>query len=252
MPSPATPRFPAGSLEWLCGERLGPDARILTVAAPVSLCRTLAAHGARVMAVHPDLGVAAVSNRIPGVTGVCAMADSLPLDGARFDAALVHQHFHRLAPGLVLPELARILRPDGCLGISWLVRDDSIPWVRRLATLLRTVDPSAMTGDYGTEAITAVEESAYFPSLESRSHRLWVPVTKAALVEMAMSRPAVQALDEAARAGLQAQVERLHDDSCGPGGLRLPYELACWRAWVDHDELTQPIEVDRHGLVIRI
>ncbi|PNA84629.1 methyltransferase, partial [Pseudomonas sp. FW300-E2] len=82
---------------------------------------------------------------------VCGSPESLPLNSSSFDAVLVHQGFHELAPRLALPEIARLLRPGSALGVSWLVRDDTVPWVKRLAALLRTVDENAMSGDYGTE-----------------------------------------------------------------------------------------------------
>lgn len=252
MSAASSSPFPPGSLDWLTGHRQEPGSRVLALAPSPGLCRALAGMGMTVVAVHRDHDVAVRCHRIPGVTGVCALAESLPLEACSFDAVVCHQAFHTLAPGLVLPQIARVLGPDGCLGVSWMVRDDTVPWVRRLAELLRTVDSTAMRGDYGSQAAEALLTSPHFPEVDHADHRIWVPVTRPQLVSMALDRPAVAALDEASRQGLVARVERLHDDACGPGGLRLPYQLRTWRGWVDHSELTSPLEVDRGGLVIQI
>lgn len=252
MPTSSGPEFPQRALDWLSGGRTGEGERVLTLGCAPSFCRMLSRRGVDLFAVHREPDVAAVCHRMPSTTGICALAESLPLDPCTFDAVLLHQSFHRMAPGLVLSEIARVLRPGRCVGVSWMTRDDSVPWVRRLTSLLRTVDPSAMQGDYGTSAVEALLGSKYFPTSERTRHRIWVPASRQGLVAMAASLPAVGRLDQQDRAELLGRVERLHDDSAGPGGLLLPYQLECWRAWVSHDELTASIEVDDAGLTIRL
>lgn len=252
MPASSGPEFPQRALDWLAGGRAGAGDRVLTLGCPPWFCRILARRGVDLFAVHRDPEVAARCHRMASTTGICALAESLPLDPCTFDAVLVHQSFHQMAPGLVLSEIARVLRPSHCVGVSWMTRDDSVPWVRRLTELLRTVDPSAMRGDYGTSSVDALLTSKYFPTTERSRHRIWVPVSRRGLVEMAVALPAVRHADEQQRAELVARVEQLHDDSAGPGGLLLPYQLECWRAWVSHDELTASIEVDDAGLRIRL
>ena len=68
----------------------------------------------------------------------------------------------------------------------------------------------------------------------------------------AAARPAVRALDSDARSNVLTKVAALADDSAGTSGLRLPYQLECWRAWVDHDELTTPIRPHDDGLTITL
>ena len=248
----STPHLPSGIFEWLTAGRVDPGSRIIVLCPTVSHCRVVASHGADVLAVHRDLDTAARLNRIPGVMAVCGSPESLPFNPSSFDAVLVHQGSHELAPGLVLPEIARVLRPGSVLGVSWLVRDDTVPWVKRLATLLRTVDRNAMRGDYGTKSVHELISSKYFPEDEHITKRLWVPVDRDSLIAMAAARPAVRTLDSDARSDLLAKVAALADDSAGTSGLRLPYQLECWRAWVDHDELTTPIRPHDDGLTITV
>ena len=253
MPSATSMRFPSGSLQWLCGDQLRTNRRLLAIETGTGLCRTLAQYDADIVAVSSDPATATVTHRVNGVNAVCATADSLPFSSESFDSVIIHQRFHELAPGLVLPQIARVLRPGGSLGLSWLVRDDTVPWVRRLAALLRTVDPTAMTGEYGTESISTLTQSPYFPDVETRNHRIWIPVTKGQLISMSLSRHAVARLDDQSKNGLTHRIEDLYDDSSGPvGELRLPYELQCWRGWVDHSELNTPASTDPPGFVIKI
>lgn len=79
-----------------------------------------------------------------------------------------------------------------------------------------------------------------------------MPVNRDSLVAMAAARPAVRALDSDARSNVLTKVAALADDSAGTSGLRLPYQLECWRAWVDHDELTTPIRPHDDGLTITL
>lgn len=253
MPSATSMRFPSGSLQWLCGDQLRTNRRLLAIETGTGLCRTLAQYDADIVAVSSDPATATVTHRVDGVNAVCATADSLPFSSESFDSVIIHQRFHELAPGLVLPQIARVLRPGGSLGLSWLVRDDTVPWVRRLAALLRTVDPTAMTGEYGTESISTLTQSPYFPDVETRTHRIWIPVTKGQLISMSLSRHAVARLDDQSKNDLTHRIEDLYDDSSGPvGELRLPYELQCWRGWVDHSKLSAPARTESPGFVIKI
>ena len=169
----SAPHLPSGSFEWLTAGRVDPGSRVVVLCPTVAHCRAVASHGADVLAVHRDPDTAEKLNRIPGVMAVCGSPESLPLNSSSFDAVLVHQGFHELAPGLALPEIARVLRPGSVLGVSWLVRDDTVPWVKRLAALLRTVDENAMSGDYGTESVHELISSKYFPEDEHTTKRLW-------------------------------------------------------------------------------
>ncbi|CAI9404744.1 hypothetical protein AESSP_01274 [Aestuariimicrobium sp. T2.26MG-19.2B] len=247
MPRPFT--LPTQALEWLVP---APNMKVLTLAGP-SLPVALARQGHQVIAIDKD--VAVVSRlREAGIVAVVAQAESLPFDPCQFDAVLAHQTFHRFAPGLVLSEMARVLRPGGAACVSLLARDDSVPWVRRLIARLRELDPHAMSGDYGLDAVGHLLDSKYFPEHDATSYRHWVPTSRPDMLAMVERLPAARGLDEADRAALVADVAALYDNAAPSGrdALRLPYQLRCWRAWVDHVELTAPIDIDDDGLSIAL
>ena len=198
-------------------------------------------------------GVSAMLRRAPSAIPLVAAAEALPLAPCTFERVLLAQSFHQLAPGLALSEFARVLRPGGRLGISYTVRDDSVPWVKRLVALVRQVDAQAMSGDYGTDSLQALDDSAYFPTVETRAFRRWVPIDRARLLSMVERTPVAQQLDDATRDALLADVAALYENAARPPEpLLLPYRVLCWRAQVDHTELTAPLDLPDDGLQIQL
>lgn len=241
--------LPPAAIDWLIGEA---PRRVLTLSG-ASLPRTLLHAGHDLFAIDKQTRVVAALAQVPGITTVAAQAESLPFDPCSFDVVAAHQVFHRYAPGLVLSEMARVLRPGGHAAVSYLVRDDSVPWVRRLVQLVQQLDPSAMAGSFGADSVGELLDSKYFPTSTHRSFRHWVPASRTSLTTMAANLPVTRGLDEPERKEFLDSIAALYDESApGAGDLRLPYTLLCWQAHVDHQELTAPIEVDDNGLVIPI
>lgn len=241
-------QFPEQAVGWIVPQ---PQSRVLNLGGSAVLPRLLAQRGHTVMALDKDLAQVERLASDPSLIPLAAEAEGLPFDPCQFDVVCAHQVFHRFAPGLVLSEMARVLRPGGTACVSWLVRDDSVPWVRRLTALLRQVDDDAMRGDYGDDSVDALLSSKYFPSAEARSFRVWQPITRPRLLSMVAAQPGVAALDEDLRQMVLDDAGALYDDARpGADDLKLPYQLKVWRAWVDHEELTAPIEIDDTGLII--
>lgn len=239
-------QIPAAALDWIVGQ---PRCRVLLLSGS-GPARALQRAGHDVWVVDKSEQVTATM-AAAGLHAVTAEAEQLPLDPCVFDVVISHQDFHHYAPGLVLSEMARVLRPGGRAAVTYLVRDDSVPWVRRLIAKVQQLDPDAMRGNYGADSVEALQDSKYFPTVDQRSYRHWQPLTRADLLAMVQRLPAVQGLGQAQRARFLDEISDLHQQAAsGAGGLRLPYTLLCWRAWVDHSELTAPIEVDDTGLVI--
>lgn len=197
--------------------------------------------------------VAALLRRAPAAIPLVAAAEALPLAPCSYDRVLLAQNFHKLAPGLALSEFARVLRPGGRLGVGYTVRDDSIPWVKRLVALVQQADPDAMSGDYGTDSLQALTDSPYFPTVETRSFRHWVPIDRPGLLAMVGRSQVADKLDESDLQALLAQVDELYANAArAPEPLLLPYRVQCWRAEVDHTELTAPLDLPDDGLQIRL
>jgi SAM-dependent methyltransferase len=182
--------------------------------------------------------VAGLPARLGTRLHVVGLVESLPFLSCHFDVVTAAQTLHRFAPGLALSEIARVLKPGGYLAIAYNTRDDTVPWVRRLTTLMREADPGAMRGDYGEDSVEKVAESPYFGLLERRNFRNWMPITRNGLISMVERRPAVARLNALAREPLMREVGALYDTSArAPEPLMLPFQTSCWRVEVDHSKL---------------
>ncbi|MDR1079200.1 MAG: SAM-dependent methyltransferase, partial [Propionibacteriaceae bacterium] len=132
---------------------------------------------------------------------------------------------------------------------AYLKRDDSIPWVKRLAGILQSRLPEAMRGEYGDDSMVSLEQSPYFPTSQRRSFRIWAPCGRPELQRQAAQAKGADRLSAAERKAMLEEVGRLYDDCARvPDPLRLPYSLSCCRGVVDHTELTAALTPDQDGL----
>lgn len=182
---------------------------------------------------------------------VVGQVESLPFLSCHFDTVTAAQTLHRFAPGLALSEIARVLRPGGHLAALYVTRDDTVPWVQRLAALLQRYDSGAMAGDYGAESIDSISDSPYFTDLTRKNFRNWVPATRDDLRLMVQRRQATAQLPDEEREQLLTQVDELYASVARPPEpLMLPYQISCWRAVVDHSQLNPGMSDD--GMRIQI
>ncbi len=98
--------------------------------------RALAGRVPRVVAVEPDPRMRAVlARRTPGLEVLAGQGESMPLPDASADAVFVSTAWHWLDPVRAVPEIARVLRPGGRLGIIWTSRNRDEDWVTDLDLL---------------------------------------------------------------------------------------------------------------------
>ena len=244
------PSFPRIALDWLIDS---PTDRVLALGRSCSpLMALLTERGNPLTANDPDpTGVRRLLAHAPRALPTVSEAAHLPFVPGAFDAVLINQSFHTLDPSTALPELARVLSPGGYVAVSYTIRDDSVPWVRRLVKLMRAVDPEAMTGDYGAASLDCLSASPYFPLVEHKDFRLWTPISRDGMTDMVRRR--FPRLDADRLAELLEDVGALYDTSARvPDQLLLPYRVSCWRAWVDHSEFTSGLAIPDDGLTIAL
>jgi SAM-dependent methyltransferase len=235
MASAQTP-YPAAAAAWMVGPQ---PKRVLNLGAGAGFAAMLCDAGHEVFCIDRTIErVAGLPARLGTRLHVVGRVELLPFLSCHFDVVTAAQTLHRFAPGLALSEIARVLKPGGYLAIAYNTRDNTVPWVRRLTTLMRDADPESMRGDYGEDSVEKVAESPYFGLLERRNFRNWIPITRDGLIAMVERRPAVAQLNPVARERLVREVGALYDASARPPEpLMLPFQTSCWRVEVDHSTL---------------
>jgi ubiquinone/menaquinone biosynthesis C-methylase UbiE len=132
------PEYPQAAVDWLAGRLgLGPGRRVLDIGAGTGkLTRQLVATGADVVAVEPGPPMLArLRAALPGVEALVGAAESIPVPDASVDAVTAGQAYHWFDPERAVPELHRVLRRGGGLGLVWNWWDVRDPLQQRIVEL---------------------------------------------------------------------------------------------------------------------
>ncbi len=133
------PTYPDEAVDWLADQLgIGPRSTVLDLGAGTGkLTRMLIPRAARVIAVEPGPEMLAQLRRaVPDAEAVLGAAESIPLEEDSVDAVVCGQSFHWFRTDEALPEIQRVLRPGGGLGLIWNVRDPNDPLQGEITTLL--------------------------------------------------------------------------------------------------------------------
>lgn len=243
--------FPASATRWLTPE---PPGRLLVIgAASASVAHAALALGNQVVAFADEPSHAsALCRKIATPYGVAGDFSNLPFATHSFDGIIISQALHRIPLDSGLAQMARVLRPGGQLGVAYTIRDDSVPWVRRLADILHTVDPNAMSGRYGHEILQRLSDSPWFPEQATKDFRLWFPISRSNMLAMVERQSAVSHSAVETRKTLLDEVGALFDNYARSAELKLPYRVCCWRGFVDHGADPEPPGSGDEGLKIQL
>jgi SAM-dependent methyltransferase len=141
------PSPPAQALDWLIPP--GAQAVLDLAAGTGAVTRELIGRAPRVIAVEPDERMRAVlSARCPDAEVLAGRGEDIPLPDASVDAVVINAAWHWLDPDQAVPEIARVLRVGGRLGIMGIARDNRVPWVAEFNRLAH----QAGEGDQRREA----------------------------------------------------------------------------------------------------
>jgi SAM-dependent methyltransferase len=219
----ARPGYPEEAVRWLAGDE--PRDVVDLGAGTGKLSRALVALGHRVMAVEPlPQMLEHLAENAPGAFGVLGTAEVIPLPDAFADVVTCAQSFHWFDHELALPEIARVLRPEGRLALVWNIRDDDDVFTGRLSALIGN-ERLAEGAGYGP-----LEASDLFREIESAEFRHDQVVDRETLLDLVLSRSHCAKLEPEVRAPVLEAVGRLYDEAAGPDGAVLPYVTYCYRA----------------------
>jgi SAM-dependent methyltransferase len=196
-----------------------------------ALTRKLVERVARVVALEPDPRMLAVLTRgSPTAVAIVASAEDLPLSDGTMDSVMVSSAWHWMDPVRTVPEMARVLRPGGVLGVVWNGPDRSVEWV---ADLLGRPNPQG--DDRGRRNRHRVElpADAPFDGLETRLIAWSLAMTGDQMAGLAGTYSSVITLPPDRRAEEIDRARRRLDRLAAPDDavVELPMSCRCWRAF---------------------
>lgn len=217
------PSYPPEAIDWL----LPRGARdVLDLGAGTGKLTTrLVERGLDVVAVDPIADMLELlRSSLPETRALLGTAEEIPLEDNSVDVVLVAQAWHWVDPGRAIPEIARVLRPGGRLGLVWNTRDERLGWVRELGQIIGS------DGDGGRFNVTFPE-----PFGEPERHQVeWTNyVTPQALIDLVASRSYCITSPTEVRTKTLDRVRELlatHPALANSTGLALPYVTVCIRA----------------------
>jgi SAM-dependent methyltransferase len=219
------PSYPPEAIDWLLPSRARD---VLDLGAGTGKLTTrLVERGLAVVAVDPIAEMLEVlSNSLPDTPALLGTAEEIPLPDNSVDTVLVAQAWHWFDPERAIPEVARVLRPGGRLGLVWNTRDERLGWVKDLGRIIGREDAR----DAFDDAVTLPE-----PFADIDQHQIeWTNyLTPQALIDLVASRSYCITAPAAARTKTLERVRELlatHPALANSTGLALPYVTVCIRA----------------------
>jgi SAM-dependent methyltransferase len=202
------PPPPPQALDWL----IPPGAQaILDLAAGTGVVtRELIGRAARVIAVEPDERMRAVlAAGCPEAEVLAGRGEDIPLPAASVDAVVISAAWHWLDPALAVPEIIRVLRPGGRLGVIWVSRDMRVPWVAEFNAFARESREADRAPGDGREV--AFPPGTPMSPVEERLVEFTVPMTKDQLVGLLGTYSGIITLEEGPRAEFSRRVSAFLD-----------------------------------------
>lgn len=228
------PPPPEAAAQWLL-----PDGarRVAEIAAGTGkLTRLLTARAGHVVAVELDPRMASVlAAHIPGAAVLCGRGEQIPLATGVFDAVVISSAWHWLDPARAVPEIARVLRPGGVLGVVSNSPDRSVGWVGEVLRRPRPAgeQAAATSAGQGRRHGPELPEGAPFEPPALHTIEWSLPRTPAELVGLSATYSRVITLPEPERAELLARAQALiggNPETAGRASVDLPMTCRCWRA----------------------
>jgi SAM-dependent methyltransferase len=206
------PSPPPQALDWLLPA--GATAVLDLAAGTGAVTRALTGRVPRVLAVEPDERMRAVlSAKCPEAEVLAGRGEDIPLSDASVDAVVISAAWHWLDPEQAVPEITRVLRPGGTLGIIWMSRDTRVPWVAEFNALAREERraPEGATGGRRRRRQVEFPPGTPMSPVEEHTVEYALPMTKDELFGLLGTYSGVITLSPDRRASFSRKVREFLD-----------------------------------------
>jgi SAM-dependent methyltransferase len=197
--------------------------------------RALGSRVEHVVAVEPDERMRDVlAARSPQTRVLAGRAEEIPLPDGYADAVLVSTAWHWFDLGRAVPEIARVLKDGGRLGVLWTSRDRAEAWVADLEVVRNPGGPR--TADEVRERLArqhtvALPAAAEFGPVEAASFGFTRMISVADTLDWLATASQVITADPAQReAGLARSRAALLARAGDGEVIEMPVRSWCWRA----------------------
>ena len=223
------PDYSPDAVRWLVGEH--PTTVLELGAGTGKLTRTLVDLGHDVHATEPDPEMLAVlRTNLPDVRASRGGAEEITAPDNSYDVVIAGQAFHWFDHQRAIPEIARVLKNGGRLGLLWNFRDDRIPWVKRLGRLIGNAEHDF---DPITPVQAPYDHLHWFMPVETHEFKHWQHIDPDVLHDLVLSRSYISTLPDEEREAKLAEVRDFYADfGRGYDGMQLPYVTRCYLAQV--------------------
>jgi SAM-dependent methyltransferase len=215
------------------------------------LTRVMARKVPSVLAIELDGRMAAVlrehspGDQSPGVEVLRGRGEELPLADASVDAVLISSAWHWLDSERAVPELGRVLRDGGRLGLLWPGANPEVSWIRDLRRWRTSPTgisagaeaggssggPGETTSRSGRRREVVLPQAGLFESPATAFFEFTRTMPVDDVVDLMATYSAVITASEEERAAqlarVRAELERLFP---GASTVDLPLRAQCWRA----------------------
>lgn len=228
------PQYPRAAVTWIAGGE--PGVVVDLGCGPGKLTSQLAEMGHTVVGVDPSLRMLK-SMRAKRLPAVCGAAEAIPLRDACADLVTAAQAFHWFDHVRAVPEMRRVARTEGRIGLLWNFRDERVEWVASLRRLIGTEDvmpgKEGATEDFHADVVAKLEHDGAFGSVERKVFAYEQELTEDGLVDLVGSRSYVAILDQEDREEVLSNVRQLcrrHPQLRDATTFTLPYVTTAFRA----------------------
>jgi SAM-dependent methyltransferase len=203
------------------------------------LTRLLVERVDHLTAVEPDDRMRAVlAGTDLWVELLAGTAEKIPADSSSFDVVIAQSAWHWVDESRAVPEVARVLRPDGRLSLVWTGPDRSVDWMRSLwagGIVFSPEDTTAQDSHRWGRHVVNPDAGGASPFLEPETKLFqWAkPMSKEDLVALSATYSAVITMqDDARREHLDAMTRFLdaYEPFTGLSVIDVPMRSYCWRA----------------------